>query len=91
MARKIKITIGGQRARRGKRMRGGKGWRLAKGRKVFVGTLLGTTQSRRKEAYRHLQCAQKIQLDSLPALFKLRHDEEFRQLLARRSDFVHKR
>jgi len=39
------IVIKGQKARRGERMTGGKGWRLAtvKGRKrVFVGTLLQT-------------------------------------------------
>lgn len=39
------ITIKGEKARRGERMTGGKGWRLAtvKGRRrVFVGTLLKT-------------------------------------------------
>jgi hypothetical protein len=39
------ITIKGQKAKRGERMTGGNGWRLAttKGRKrVFVGTLLKT-------------------------------------------------
>jgi hypothetical protein len=39
------ITIKGQKAKRGERMTGGSGWRLAttKGRKrVFVGTLLYT-------------------------------------------------
>jgi hypothetical protein len=39
------ITIKGQKAKRGERMTGGSGWRLAttKGKKrVFVGTLLGT-------------------------------------------------
>jgi hypothetical protein len=42
MARKITITIAGQKARRGERMRSGKGWRLAKGRRVFAGALLDT-------------------------------------------------
>jgi hypothetical protein len=42
MAARITITIKGQKAKRGERMRSGKGWRLAKGRRVFVGTLLGT-------------------------------------------------
>jgi hypothetical protein len=39
------ITIQGEKAKKGERMRKGRGWRLAKvkGRKrVFVGTLLGT-------------------------------------------------
>jgi len=39
------ITIKGQKAKKGERMTGGNGWRLAttKGKKrVFVGTLLGT-------------------------------------------------
>jgi hypothetical protein len=42
MAQQITVTIKGQKARRGERMRSGKGWRLAKGRLVFVGTLLDT-------------------------------------------------
>jgi hypothetical protein len=42
MAAKIIITIKGRKAKRGERMRSGKGWRLAKGRRVFVGTLLNT-------------------------------------------------
>jgi hypothetical protein len=42
MARKITVTIAGQKAKRGERMHSGKGWRLAKGKRVFVGTLLDT-------------------------------------------------
>jgi hypothetical protein len=42
MAQQIVVTIKGQKARRGERMRSGKGWRLAKGRLVFAGTLLDT-------------------------------------------------
>lgn len=45
------ITIKGKRAKKGERMTGGKGWRLAttKGRKrVFVGTLLETINMEKK-------------------------------------------
>lgn len=44
------ITIQGKKAKRGERMSKGKGWRLvkAKGRKVFVGTLLETLYLGRK-------------------------------------------
>jgi hypothetical protein len=42
MASKISVTMKGKKAKRGERMRSGKGWRLAKGNKVFVGTLLDT-------------------------------------------------
>jgi hypothetical protein len=43
MAAKISVTIKGRKAKRGERMRSGKGWRLAKGRRVFAGTLLDTS------------------------------------------------
>jgi hypothetical protein len=48
MAVKIAVTIKGQKAQRGERMRSGKGWRLAKGRRVFAGTLLDTINFGRK-------------------------------------------
>jgi len=42
MANKISVVIKGRKVRRGERMRSGSGWRLAKGRRVFAGTLLET-------------------------------------------------
>jgi hypothetical protein len=56
------ITYGGKKVKRGKRMTKGKGWRLAKvkgGKRIFVGTLLGT----------HNLGARRIAIFSVPKKF----------------------